>query len=1311
MINLKISVITPSFNQANFLPVNLESVAKQKLADVEHIIVDPGSTDGSLEIAKQSSNVKLIAEPDRGQSDGINKGFIKSTGDILAWLNSDDFYPDADVLAEVIKCFQKNPNVDIVYGDVNFVDETGKFLRKGYINRDPDDLLHSFEYQVGIVQPAVFFRRKVFEEIGGPSEEFEYCMDYELWVRMAGQGYKWKYIPKILAHHRWWDGMKTNSQRNLSFREHFKVCDRYFNYVHWEWLDRYADYLSSKQDGIVNHAKSISSRKKKAAIKKAIDEIVTQEMLHTLNTSKKANHIKTLKFIRKNHPKKQRIYFSKKELKIVSEVSADPKAKERVAWNIFEVKTRNKKQLVSYHVPDNFDRYFDYDWHKKQLNRSRRALSGLRKDKRRETCIIVGNGPSLLKSDLSSLKGVDIIVSNFACLSPELARNAKFLTVVNDLVAKQGAIDFNNNKLVKFFPFWLANHINPDSHTFFVNATVRPEFNKNFIKSSSWRSTVSFFNMQLAYAIGYKKIILIGFDHSYIQSKEMTEGMLIKQTSDDKNHFDPRYFKGKDWQAADTKNMEKMYAIAKTAFEEDDREIVNCTIGGKLELFRRGELQKELEVKTFPRLLMIDSTPVGHNSATGQLKKTFLGDWNKSSFLQVWLEGESKLHTLELDQSIQNSQQTTLTINQIIDKCKVFQPDVIYFRPIDSLVFFELVQRLVVELGKPLIIHMMDDWPQRLQTNDSERYTKLDSRLRYLIKRSAKQLSICEAMSVEYKSRYGGDWQAVANGASLKEYPAKKYPLHAPTKSKPFIIRYMGALADDMTYNSIKDIAKVVKFIQIRYPVRFEIYTMSWCLDKARDELGNIPGIIIEPLVDEKDYTRLLSESSCLIIAYNFDPRSIEYIGLSLANKMPECLASGVPVLAYGPKEVATIQYLKEAGCAQVIDKQNQKELHDSIVELITNPKLCQQLGTSARKFVLNNLTKKMIQDKFYTSIKNTSQFKSAKNTALVGPFSRDSHAHYDETDCIAEVYSSELKGQTMIDVGAHHGWALLPFLKMDWNIFAFEPDNKNRAILVKKLSEQSNQSRVTLDIRCVSNKSQKDISFYQSEQSTGISGLSAFHDTHIEAQHVNTVTLTEYFKTRELPQVDFLKIDTEGHDLFVLQGFPWERLKPVVIECEFEDAKTVALGYRFEDLANFLVDKGYTVYVSEWHPIIKYGIQHDWKQLTSYPCKLSNNNAWGNLLAFLNPIDEAILESTINKLLTFKGPKKPEVPDNTNLSIKDANLLYREGNYKKAMDLYLQLYKLHSLEMYADNALMAAKEQGIDSVKNIDELNQYVKK
>lgn len=263
----------------------------------------------------------------------------------------------------------------------------------------------------------------------------------------------------------------------------------------------------------------------------------------------------------------------------------------------------------------------------------------------------------------------------------------------------------------------------------------------------------------------------------------------------------------------------------------------------------------------------------------------------------------------------------------------------------------------------------------------------------------------------------------------------------------------------------------------------------------------------------------------------------------------------------------------------------------------------------------------------------------------LIGPMLRMEHAHIDETDAVASYLNAKTRCGFMIDIGAHHGTALSGFLDSGWKICAFEPDSANRSKLQARLAAHKNAKNVTLDTRCVSKSSESNLPFYSSEESTGISGLSAFRDTHREAQRVDTVSLKDYFAGQDMPAVDFLKIDTEGHDLFVLQGFPWDRNKPRVIECEFEDLKTKPLGYTTKDMADFLIGKGYTVYVSEWHPILRYGQKHDWHRLQQYPCALASEEAWGNLLAFAQAPDEQELIAAVKGVLTLGKKSRPPTP------------------------------------------------------------------
>ncbi len=214
----------------------------------------------------------------------------------------------------------------------------------------------------------------------------------------------------------------------------------------------------------------------------------------------------------------------------------------------------------------------------------------------------------------------------------------------------------------------------------------------------------------------------------------------------------------------------------------------------------------------------------------------------------------------------------------------------------------------------------------------------------------------------------------------------------------------------------------------------------------------------------------------------------------------------------------------------------------------------------------------------------------------------------------------------TMIDVGAHYGGALRPFLTHGWQVHAFEPDQKNRARLLAALG---NAPGLHIDNRAVSDQPRTGVTFYRSDQSTGISGLSAFDPSHRAADQIDVTTLSEVVEAKGLMSMDFLKIDTEGHDLFVLRGFPWQRLRPRLVLCEYENHKTEALGYRYEDLAGHLLAQGYSLITSEWHPIERYGVQHRWRAFSEgCPPAIVDPQGWGNVLALRDAADLPLLRA-----------------------------------------------------------------------------------
>jgi FkbM family methyltransferase len=232
-----------------------------------------------------------------------------------------------------------------------------------------------------------------------------------------------------------------------------------------------------------------------------------------------------------------------------------------------------------------------------------------------------------------------------------------------------------------------------------------------------------------------------------------------------------------------------------------------------------------------------------------------------------------------------------------------------------------------------------------------------------------------------------------------------------------------------------------------------------------------------------------------------------------------------------------------------------------------------------------------------------------------------------DEVELVHRLLRDGPSGRVMIDVGAHKGAALEAFARDGWQVLAFEPDPDNRDELEEFCRGLGN---VEIDRRAVSNREADELPWFRSDLSSGISSLEAFHESHEAAGSVEVTTLARALEQHKIEQVDFLKIDAEGTDLFVLQGYPWNWLKPSVVICEFEDEKTEALGYRFSDLADFLIAQGYEILVSEWYPIMRYGGSHRWRRFVPYPCALVSPHAWGNLIAVRNADDFANLRAIV---------------------------------------------------------------------------------
>ena len=216
-----VSIITPSFNQASYLEQTILSVLSQDDPCIEYIVIDGGSTDNSAEIIKkyESKLAYWISEKDNGQADAINKGFARATGDVIAWLNSDDYYL-AGAVSSAVKVFDANPEVVLVYGNMLAVDKHGKtFNTLNYKQLTLEDLLC---FQI-IGQPAVFMRRSALENLRLDSA-FHFLLDHYLWIQIAQRG-KILHADQTWAAARYHAEAKNRAKAAEFGREAFRILE------------------------------------------------------------------------------------------------------------------------------------------------------------------------------------------------------------------------------------------------------------------------------------------------------------------------------------------------------------------------------------------------------------------------------------------------------------------------------------------------------------------------------------------------------------------------------------------------------------------------------------------------------------------------------------------------------------------------------------------------------------------------------------------------------------------------------------------------------------------------------------------------------------------------------------------------------------------------------------------------------------------------------------------------------------------------------------------------------------------------------
>jgi glycosyltransferase involved in cell wall biosynthesis len=232
-----IAIITPAFNQGEYIRRTIESVLSQEVEDLDYVVMDGGSTDKTVEVLRSfGGKIRWKSEPDKGTADAINKGFLASKGEIVAWLNSDDiYYPGA--LKTVAEFLDAHPDVDVLYGKAHHIDADDRVLEA--YPTEPFSWERLVETCI-INQPAAFFRRRIIERFGALDTAYPHSVDYELWIRWAKAGVRFQYLPKFLAATRLHPEAKTIAKRVACHKDNNDILRRHLGKVPPRWLFAYA---------------------------------------------------------------------------------------------------------------------------------------------------------------------------------------------------------------------------------------------------------------------------------------------------------------------------------------------------------------------------------------------------------------------------------------------------------------------------------------------------------------------------------------------------------------------------------------------------------------------------------------------------------------------------------------------------------------------------------------------------------------------------------------------------------------------------------------------------------------------------------------------------------------------------------------------------------------------------------------------------------------------------------------------------------------------------------------------------------------
>lgn len=378
-----------------------------------------------------------------------------------------------------------------------------------------------------------------------------------------------------------------------------------------------------------------------------------------------------------------------------------------------------------------------------------------------------------------------------------------------------------------------------------------------------------------------------------------------------------------------------------------------------------------------PRVLVVSATRLGQQSATGTAMSSLFAGWPKDRIAQVHADHYSEWDTSVCERyfglrspvdrvagvpvvgrriagrfGVNGRWVPWVNDSEALAWARAWDPGVVYLRLVDVPACFRgLQRRFSRELGVPVVTHTMDDWAARFARGASAGAgARLQAELSAIYSGAAANLSISERMAEDFGSRYGVGFETFHNAIDAEEWRGVERRRSVETDGR-FRVVYSGGLAEDMCLRSAVEFASVVSKLHGEgVPIAWEVYTPKWWRRSFRRWLRHEAGVVDGGFLPRREYLQSLADADLLVLPVNFDERSLSYVRYSMSNKAPEYMAARAPVLAYGPRESATIGYAAEAGWARVVDRQDPALLESALRELIASPGERARLAEAAHR-------------------------------------------------------------------------------------------------------------------------------------------------------------------------------------------------------------------------------------------------------------------------------------------------------------------------------------------------------------------------